>query len=199
MGVILKQWDSWDSGIERSSSQQHLAATPTTEVYPAVRLSHYFAPMNSTGHLQAIWLKRARGGPMDPQDAVELVAGSGLKGNADQGRSRQVTLVDVESWAEVEERLGRSVDPTARRANLLVSGVRLTESRGQVLRIGSCRIRILGETRPCRQMEETETGLSRALAQDWGGGAYGEVLDDGEIAVGDEVRWENDGLTPPNA
>jgi MOSC domain-containing protein YiiM len=28
------------------------------------------------------------------------------------------------------------------------------------------------------------------MREDWGGGIFAEVLDDGEIAVGDEVRWE---------
>ncbi len=31
--------------------------------------------------------------------------------------------------------------------------------------------------------------MREALMPDWRAGAYGEVLDDGEIAVGDAVRW----------
>jgi len=29
----------------------------------------------------------------------------------------------------------------------------------------------------------------KRMKKDWGGGAYAEVLDDGEIAVGDRVSW----------
>ena len=32
-------------------------------------------------------------------------------------------------------------------------------------------------------------GLISVMQEDWGGGAYAEVLDDGDIAVGDEVGW----------
>ena len=32
-------------------------------------------------------------------------------------------------------------------------------------------------------------GLQNVMYSDWAGGAFGEVLDDGEIAVGDVVRW----------
>jgi MOSC domain-containing protein YiiM len=52
------------------------------------------------------------------------------------------------------------------------------------------RVRIYGETRPCEQMEAAVPGLRDAMSVPWGGGAHGEVLDDGEIAVGDPVTLE---------
>jgi MOSC domain-containing protein YiiM len=39
-------------------------------------------------------------------------------------------------------------------------------------------------------MDEAFPGLKDALASDWRAGAFAEVLDDGEIAVGDEVSWD---------
>ncbi len=85
--------------------------------------------------------------------------------------------------------LDAAVDPSARRANLMVSGVELADSRDRVLQVGQCRIRIRGETRPCERMDEACSGLREAMIPDWGGGAYGEVLDDARIQVGDSVRW----------
>ena len=38
-------------------------------------------------------------------------------------------------------------------------------------------------------MEETWEGLQEAMKKSWAGGAFGEVLDDGEILVGDLVSW----------
>jgi hypothetical protein len=38
-------------------------------------------------------------------------------------------------------------------------------------------------------MEEACPGLQQAMYAEWAGGAFGEVLDDGAIAVGDMVRW----------
>jgi MOSC domain-containing protein YiiM len=39
-------------------------------------------------------------------------------------------------------------------------------------------------------MDEALDGLRAALAVNWGGGVFAEVLGDGEIRVGDEVGWE---------
>lgn len=126
---------------------------------------------------------------MDPQQRAGLKANSGLVGNANQGGKRQVTIMEKEKWEDVMAALAANLDPIARRANMMVSGINLAESRGKVLQIGTCRIRIYGETTPCNHLEEALPGLKDAMRSNWCGGAFGEVLDDGEITVGDEVRW----------
>lgn len=142
------------------------------------------------GRIERIWIKRMKRGPMDPAERATLVAGRGIRGNANQGGKRQVTILSRERWQTVVDGLGADVPPIARRANLLVSGVDLEHTRGRILRIGSVRIRVFGETRPCERMDEAYDGLRAALDPHWGGGAFGEVLDNGEIAVGDAVSWE---------
>ena len=127
---------------------------------------------------------------MDPVHRAELRAGGGLVGNADQCGRRQVTLIEAEIWRDLRTQLGSDLEPTARRANLLVSGVPLVRSTGRLLRIGPCRLRIAGETRPCDRMDDEFPGLQEALKPDWRAGAFAEVLDDGVITVGDEVRWD---------
>ena len=127
---------------------------------------------------------------MDAAAHVTLVAGRGIVGNAHQGGKRQVTILSRERWQEVMRALDADLEPRARRANVVVSGIDLENSRGRILRIGACRLLVNGETRPCEQMEDALAGLQAAMRPRWGGGAFAEVVDGGDIAVGDEVSWE---------
>lgn len=146
--------------------------------------------MTAAGRVERLWIKRCRRGPMDAVARVTARPGRGLEGNADQGGRRQVTLIARGRWDRVNETLADDVDPALRRANVLLAGIDLEATRGRVLRVGACRLRIRGETRPCERMDEGYPGLRAALDAHWGGGAYAEVLGGGVIAVGDPVDWE---------
>lgn len=151
-----------------------------------------------SGRLEAIWVKRAKRGVMDAVDAAELIVDRGIAGSADQGGRRQVTLLEAEIWesvigslrAEVQASPSSPPSPAARRANLLVRGLALAQTRNRVLAIGECRLQILGETKPCERMDEVLPGLQVALYDNWRGGAFACVIMGGSIAVGAQVRWE---------
>jgi MOSC domain-containing protein YiiM len=144
----------------------------------------------SSGRLDAIWIKRARRGPMDSVPEASLRAGRGIDGNADQGGRRQVTLIEREVWELLIATLSGTLASSARRANLVLSSFPLAGARHRVLRLGACRLRIGGETKPCERMDEALPGLRELMYPAWRGGAFAEVLDDGAIHVGDPVSWE---------
>lgn len=142
------------------------------------------------GRIEAIWIKRFKRGPMDAVTEAEMVNRRGLVGNADQGGRRQVTIIDAAVWEQVMKQLNANLDPSLRRANLMVRGIDLAQSRKKILQLGACRVRIFNETKPCERMDEALLGLQKALYDDWRGGAFGEVMTGGIVRVGDVARWE---------
>ena len=127
---------------------------------------------------------------MDSVREATLVADQGVAGSVDRSRRRQVTLLESEAWAASMTELGVNKDPALRRANILLSGVRLVHTRGRILVVGDARLAIGGELTPCERMDEVTPGLQAALGRDWGGGVFAQVLAGGVICVGDPVEWD---------
>lgn len=148
------------------------------------------ATRSAQGVLEAIWLKRAHRGPMDPVREAQLREGHGIVGSVDRSRRRQVTILSKEAWNACTNELDVELDPSTRRAGLFVSGVDLEHTRDRVLRIGDARLLIGGEVTPCERMEEAFPGLQAAMRPHWRGGAFAQVLTGATIRVGDRVAWE---------
>lgn len=147
-----------------------------------------------SGRLEGIWVKRARKGVMDAAESARLLEDHGLDGNPRHGSRRQVTIIAREAWEAMMRELDADVDPSERRANLMVSGVDLHESRGALLIVGECAVEIGGETRPCERMDDALPGLRDAMSRDWRGGVFGRVIVGGTVRRGDPVE-----LRPPRA
>jgi MOSC domain-containing protein YiiM len=146
--------------------------------------------MPSRGRVEALWLKRSHRGPMDAVSEMRVGAETGIVGGVDRSRRRQITLIEREVWDRLMSDLGGRADPSARRANVLVTGIRLANTRSRLLRIGEARLAIGGELTPCERMEEVLPGLQAAMRPDWNGGVFANVLGDAVIRVGDTAEWE---------
>ena len=135
---------------------------------------------------------------MDSVHSAELVVGRGIVGNANQGGRRQVTIIEQKVRKRLMTSLDAALDPSTRRANLMVSGIQLKKSRGQILEIGEVCLEILGETKPCERMEEALPGLKAAMYAEWRGGVFAHVAVGGAIRAGDSIvmRSVNGDLWP---
>lgn len=146
------------------------------------------APPAACGRLEAIFLRPGARLPTKSVTSATAIAGVGLDGDHAQGGRRQVTLLAREAWDTACAELGRTVDPAARRANLLVSGIDIGACIGRSLRIGEVVVDVLGETRPCELLDDDgRIGLCAALRPARRGGVHGTLRNDGTLRVGDMV------------
>jgi len=128
------------------------------------------------------------GAPMQRLNNVTIAA-SGVAGDVPRTKPhRQVTVVAQEAWRRACADLGAEVPWTARRANLFVEGVDLTQTTGKRLRVGVVLLEITGETEPCGTMDKQHFGLQAALKPGWRAGVTCHVLEPGEVKVGDAVE-----------
>jgi MOSC domain-containing protein YiiM len=146
--------------------------------------------------LEAIAIRARPKAVMQELAAVNVSLGKGLSGDA-RGKpgKRQVSLLSAQQWDLACEEVGYKLPWTARRANILISGMQFgPQHLNQIVCIGDLRMRIRDETDPCIRMERTQTGLLNALTPAWRGGVLCEVLNPGDIKIGDEVVIFNDQL-----
>ena len=93
--------------------------------------------------LMRIRLKPVKGEPLQEVEHASVRSNHGLVGNAERGGPRQVTVLSAEDWEAANAEAGAELDPSARRANILVTGLDdLVESTGRVLRVGGARIQV---------------------------------------------------------
>lgn len=157
--------------------------------------------MTETGILGGIARHGRPRGPIETIAHVSVTNAGGLQGDfrgavkPGSKARRQVSLIEAACWDQAMAELQLHADEVlpwhARRANLLIEGLRLPREAGTIVMIGaSLRIEVTQECDPCSRMEELIPGLKAALLPDWRGGFLGKVLTDGEITVGDTIRIE---------
>ncbi len=140
------------------------------------------------GKLLGIARKSESHAPMEEIQAAELTLETGLEGDyRGKLRRRQVSVLSREAWEETCKEHGKDLTWITRRANLLVEGLDLKETKGARLRIGDAILEVHCETDPCSRMDDASAGLRKALEPDWRGGVCCRVISGGKISVGDSV------------
>ena len=143
-----------------------------------------------TGKLLKIAIRQQSRAPMTELPTALVTTDFGCQ-NDFRGKpgQRQVTILSREAWEAACAEIGESLDWKTRRANLLVEGFDLKDSRGATVRIGELVLLVTGETDPCGRMVEAHPKLKAALTPGWRGGALCQVIRDGQISVGDSVTF----------
>ena len=151
------------------------------------------------GRLVAIYVAAAAGAPMEARDRIDALAGAGLRDDryatgtgtySGTGRgARDVTLIEREAVDAVRTEDGTiDVREDQTRRNLVTEGVALNHLVGRTFRVGSIRMRGLRLAEPCVYLEQLTSLVGVRAALVHRGGLRAEILDDGELRVGDSIE-----------
>ena len=146
----------------------------------------------SAGTLKQIAIRHESRAPMEELTQADITVEGGVTGDY-RGKllkKRQVTVLSAEAWALACAEVGEALPWTIRRSNLLVEGISLQGTVGQLLHVGDAILKISGETTPCQRMEEAQSGLLLALEPDYRGGVLCIVIQSGQATIGDAVTLE---------
>jgi MOSC domain-containing protein YiiM len=146
------------------------------------------------GTLEGIFVSPAAGRPSRSLRGVTALAGRGLEGDRHVTGAgtfpsglpgSALTLIE----AEVCESFDPALAPDEHRRNLVTRGIDLNALVGVEFRIGALRCRGMRLCEPCTVAQRyASRPVLRALVHR--GGLRADILEDGQIAVGDEVRAE---------
>ena len=146
--------------------------------------------MTSSSAVVAIHIGEEESGPLRSVDSVRAVAGKGLQGDRNfhqegAASGKALTLVEEESVA------GADLEPGATRRQITVRGIRLNDLVGKRFAVGDVECYAVKLCEPCQHLESmTRPGLIEDLLHR--AGINADILSDGTISVGDEVRVVED-------
>jgi MOSC domain-containing protein YiiM len=149
------------------------------------------------GKVESIHIATTAEAPMQGVTEIRAIPGVGLEGDRYATRTgsfsakpkpgRQITLIESESIAALEQELGLKVAPGETRRNLVTRGVALNHLVGREFTVGAVRLRGHELCEPCKDLARM-TGKPEILpGLVHRGGLRAEILTDGAIRVGDPV------------
>jgi MOSC domain-containing protein YiiM len=146
------------------------------------------------GRVEAINIAAELEGECRPVEAVEAVAGQGLRGDRyysdtprERGDARDLTLIQAESLEGLLEEHGIELGGAESRRNVLTRGIDLNALVGKRFTVGEAECEGIELCEPCNHLQKmTQPGVLRGLVHR--GGLRADVVRGGRIAIGDPVE-----------
>lgn len=161
---------------------------------------HTLTMGNRVGSVERIHTAPKTGGSPKPRDAVEAVAGRGLKGDRyftgdgiynerEELEPSDVTLIEAEALEAAAEDYDVDLDPGAHRRNITTRGVALNHLVGERFRVGETVLEGTALCEPCGYMQSLADQPDAVEAFTHRGGLDARIVESGTISVGDDVIW----------
>jgi hypothetical protein len=158
--------------------------------------------MDNTGTLRGIFIAPDSGEPMAARESVEAVAGRGLRGDRyfretglydrreELPDGTDVTLIESEALAALDRDYDVTLDPADTRRNVLTAGVALNHLVDARFRVGEGVFEGVRLCEPCGYMESAANAEGAVEGLVHRGGLNANVVESGEIALGDPIERE---------
>ena len=152
----------------------------------------------TAGLVERIWVSRAAGEPARSRESVRALPGRGLDGDRHvTGAGTFPSGIPGSALTLIEAEVCESFDPPLRaddhRRNVVTRGLALNDLVGHEFTVGAVRCRGMRLCEPCTVVQRyAGRPVLRELVHR--GGLRADILSEGEISVGDEIR-----ATPPLA
>ena len=142
------------------------------------------------GRVEGIFITPEHGELPLPVPRVTAVAGQGLEGNRyffeDAPSGQAITLIAAEAVEAMEKEHGIALEAAATRRNVVTRGVDVNALVGKRFRVGGVECEGVELCEPCAHLQSmTKPGVIKGLVHR--GGLNADILNDGEISVGDAV------------
>jgi len=144
-----------------------------------------------SGHVEAINVRETSEAAAVSVQRVRLVSGRGVEGDryyapAGAGSGEALTLIAAEALEGLEADTGIRLSAADSRRQVLTRGIDLNALVGREFTVGSVRCRGVELCEPCAHLQSvTQEGVLKGLVHR--GGLRADVLNDGDVAVGDAV------------
>ena len=139
-----------------------------------------------------IAISESSGKIMKNVDSVESIAGKGLLNDRhfkeDNEKKSQITLIEIENINHYNQITRTSIPPKDFRRNIITEGIKLNALVGSEFFIGEVKVKAHDLCRPCKYLQESlnQKNLVKELLRK--GGLRCEILTNGKIFVGDEIK-----------
>ena len=140
----------------------------------------------------AIAISKNLKGKMENVKSVEVVSGKGIvndrKFKDNNDKKSQITLIEIENIKYYNRVTGTSISPIEFRRNIITEGIRLNELVGKEITIGEIKVKVHDLCRPCKYLQDSFKQKNVIKELLFKGGLRCELLNDGQIFVGDSVK-----------